>query len=360
MRGRNASADLTTLDARRVCVIKPSALGDVVQCLPLLPVLRERFPSATISWVVNRELSELLAGHPDLDTVVPFDRRGGFLTWRRMWNDLRNRDFDLVFDLQGLLRTGLMTLATKAKCRVGLETAREMSHWACDVLIPDSGRDVAAHARYWRVAEALGLGDRTPQTVLPLTDEHREWALSQLSTIGRPTLVLNPGAKWVTKRWPVEKFAVVASKACRTFGFSAVIVGGPGDGVLTEQLHKLLDEFLPSGQVVNLSGKTSLLQLAAVLEAADAVLSNDSGPMHLAAGVGTPVVGIFTCTSAVRSGPPGDRHALVSTRVGCAASYRKKCPHRGRRHLACLDELDVERVWQGLQSVVRNAGRKAA
>ena len=360
MRRRFAPADLRTIEARNVCLIKPSALGDVVQTLPLLPVLRERFPSAKLSWVINRELSELLTGHPQLDAVIPFDRRGGFITWRRMWRDLRRRRFDLVLDLQGLLRTGLMTWATGADCRVGLETAREMSHWSCHLLLPDTGRDLPAHARYWRVAEALGLGDRLPQTTLPLTTEHRVWAKAQLAAPGRPILVVNPGAKWGTKRWPVEKFAVVASKACRTFGFSAVIVGGPGDAVLTEQLNRLLVEFLSARQVVNLSGRTSLLQLAAVLESADVVLTNDSGPMHLAAGVGTPVVGVFTCTSAVRSGPPGDRHLLVSTRVGCAASYRKNCPHRGRKHLACLDELDVERVWQGVQMAAKRLGRKAA
>ena len=360
MRGRITPADLRTIDARRVCILKPSALGDVVQTLPLLPVLRERFPSAEISWVINREISDILQGHPDLDAVIPFDRRGGVFAWRRMWNDLARRDFDLVLDLQGLLRTGMMAWATHAKWRVGLETSREMSHWASHLLIPGTDREVPAHARYWRVAEALGFGDRTPQSYVPMNDEHRNWAMAQLGSLRRPLLAINPGAKWVTKRWPVEKFAVVASKACRTFGFSAVILGGPGDHVLTEQLQKLLEEFLPSGQVVNLSGKTSLLQLAAILESVDVMLTNDSGPMHLAAGVGTPVVGVFTCTSAVRSGPPGDRHALVSTRVGCAASYRKTCPHRGRRHLACLDELDVERVWQGVQSVVRRGDRVAA
>jgi heptosyltransferase I len=102
--------------------------------------------------------------------------------------------------------------------------------------------------------------------------------------------------------------------------------------------------------------------IAAVLSEADVLLTNDSGPMHLAAGLGTPVVGLFTCTSPERSGPPGERHELVSTTLSCAASYRKRCPHRGRRHMACLDELATDRVWRALVRVMeKNRGvRRAA
>jgi len=91
--------DLLTIDARRVCLIKPSALGDVVQTLPLVPVLRERFPRARLAWVVNRSFADLLDGVPGLDEVIPVDRRGSVWTWLRLLGDLRRRRFDLVFDL---------------------------------------------------------------------------------------------------------------------------------------------------------------------------------------------------------------------------------------------------------------------
>jgi ADP-heptose:LPS heptosyltransferase len=105
----------------------------------------------------------------------------------------------------------------------------------------------------------------------------------------------------------------------------------------------------------DLAGETSLPQLAAVLEAADLMLSNDSGPMHLAAALGTSVVGVFTCTSPVISGPAGSGHELVATGVSCAASYRKRCPHAGPAHQACLEEISVERV---RQAVARAASRQ--
>jgi len=103
---------------------------------------------------------------------------------------------------------------------------------------------------------------------------------------------------------------------------------------------------------VNLAGQTSLKQLAAVLQRTALMLTNDSGPMHLASGLGTPVVGLFLCTDSVRSGPPGNQHELVSTQIACRASYKKHCPCEGEAYLACLRELDTERVWTAVQNCV--------
>ena len=166
-------------------------------------------------------------------------------------------------------------------------------------------------------------------------------------------LAIHAGARWPTKRWPAERFAAVAAKAARRFGTTTVLVGSPDEQPLCEQLRQVIQGLAPAAAVLNLAGRSTLKQLAALLRSADVVLSNDSGPMHLAAGLGTPVVGLFTCTSPVRSGPPGDQHALVATSLSCAASYRKRCPYRGRKHLACLEELTTERVWQALAGVLQ-------
>ncbi|HUG89847.1 MAG TPA: glycosyltransferase family 9 protein [Planctomycetaceae bacterium] len=359
---RTDPSDLRALDAERVCLIKPSALGDVVQTMPLVPVLRERFPRARLAWVVNRPFGELLEGLPGLDEVIPLDRRGPVWNWLRLLGDLRRRRFDLVFDLQGLLRTAVMAAATGARLRVGLESSREGAGLACHLLLPDSGRLVPAHLRYWRVAEALGLGDRHRQAEIPIPAADREWADGQVATLRGPLLAVHPGARWKTKLWPVEKFAAVAARAFRAFGFSTIIVGGSDERLAAARLEHLLRRFVPAAGVLNLAGRTSLKQLAAVLAAAGVMLSNDSGPMHLAAAMGTPVVGVFTCTSPTRSGPPGPRHALVAAELPCAASYRKRCPHRGRKHLACMEELSIERVWQAFARLVdrRESAARAA
>ena len=344
----NLNNRLDALEVRRICVIKPSALGDVVQSLPLLPVLRERFPAASIAWVINHELAELIEGHPLLHELLYFHRRGTAREYLALLQELRERQFDVVFDLQGLMRSGVMAAATQAPLRVGLETSREGAGLACHVSIPGTDRSVPAFQRYWRIAEELGFRGRSPQTIVPMNDTHREWAATALSGLTGPVMAIHPGARWITKRWPVEKFAVVASKAMRQFGFSVVILGSKGEMPVAAELQNLLQGFVPWKPVLNLTGQTTLKQLSAVLSAVDVVVTNDSGPMHLAAGLGTPVLGVFTCTSPVISGPPGASHELVSTEVPCAGSYKKQCPHSGRNNLCCMDELTTERVFQGL------------
>jgi heptosyltransferase-1 len=357
MSKRMSSPLLPDFDAQRICLIKPSALGDVVQTLPLLPVLRERFPRARISWVINRGLAGLLEGHPHLDEIVPFDRHGSWGSWWQTLKRLRAGRYDLVFDLQGLLRTGVMTWTTHASLRIGLESAREGAHRACHLTLPDTGRFVPAHQRYWQVAEAFGLGEHQRETIVAIPDAVRASARQRIASLRGRTLVIHPGARWITKRWPIEKFSVVACKAMREYGFSILILGSSAEKAVAAQLEELLCQLYPSGEVENLAGATTLKELAALLEAAHVVLTNDSGPMHLAAGMGTPVVGLFTCTSSVRSGPPGEMHELVTTEVSCAASYRKRCPHRGSRHMACLEELSTDRVWQAFVRLMRKQER---
>jgi heptosyltransferase-1 len=344
----NTAAILLEVDARRICVIKPSALGDVVQALPVLPALRRRFPRARISWVISRSLAPLLEGHPDLDEIIPFDRRGSIGDWRTLWTRLRRSRFDLVFDLQGLLRSGLMLWATRASLRVGLESAREGSMWGCHFLVPGTDLSAPAHLRSRRVIEALGLSKFSSELRLAIPRSDREWAMRQLAPLGGSVLAVHPGASWKTKRWLPERFAAVTSKAVRRFNLSPVVLGGPDEQGTAAQFVQTLRQLAPHAPIVNLAGQTKLKQLAAVLEQSSVLLTNDSGPMQLAAGLGTPVVGVFTCTSPTISGPAGQQHELVATGVKCAASYRKRCPYRGKKHLACMEELDVERVWAAM------------
>ncbi len=286
---------------RRVLVIKPSALGDVVQCLPLLGPLRRRFPDAEIGWTIGRESAGLLEGHPHLSRLHLFERRGGLRSQLDLATRLRAERYDLVFDLQGLLRTGLMTWATRAPLRVGLETAREGSLYACHTILPGTGRQVAAHERYWRVAEVLGCANEPRRVELAIPTETRQGVSTWLAGLPRPWMALHAGAKWETKRWPTDRFAEVAARFVAETGGSCVLVGGPSE---VELARAVLDR-LPAGTPsINLAGRSSLKELAAVLEAVDVVLSNDSGPMHLAAAMGTPVTGVFTCTTQSCPAPP--------------------------------------------------------
>ena len=160
----------------------------------------------------------------------------------------------------------------------------------------------------------------------------------------------------MTKRWPVEKFADVLQRASRAWQAGIVLLGSPAERSDAERLASQLAAAGITDPVRNLAGQTTLKQLSSLLQQVDAVISNDSGPMHLAAGLGTPTLGIFTCTDAVRSGPAGARHETVSTQTACAGGYHKQCPHAGDAHLACFRELDVFRVWQALERLLQKNG----
>lgn len=348
---------LASLSPRRVVVIKPSAFGDVAQSLPLLPALRRAYPQAEIAWVVNRELQPLLSGHPDLHETIPFDRRGGWCSWIRVLSQLRSGRFDLAIDLQGLLRTGVMTAATGAPVRVGLETAREGSHWTTNCVIPDSSRAVAAHARYWRVAEAIGQVDCPRRTVVTVAPDDRSNIAARLAPFPRPWLAIHPGAKWVTKRWPVEQMARVVERFLRETGGSAFVVGAPDEAPLAKEL---VERTPFPDRVASLAGATSLKQLAVVLEMADLFLGCDSGPMHLAAGLGTPVVAVFTCTNPAISGPVGTRNSVFSADVPCAASYKKTCPQPGVRRHCCFAAVNAEAVAEAVLHWANESQTRAA
>jgi len=334
-----ARPPLTELTAHRVAVIKPSALGDIVHALPVLTAIRHRFPAAHLTWVVNRGYEPLLRGHPDLDATLPFDRGTGrnvavaVLSVLRFTRRLRAERFDLVVDLQCLFRTGLMAAATGAARRVGLSTAREgAAHFYTDV-VPDEWESHAVD-RYWRMATALGAGDGPKRFRVPLDPAAVSWADEQLSGRPRPWLVVGVGARWLTKRWPPEHFAALVTAAQRHFGGTAVFIGTPDEAPLSRMTIDLLN-----GPALDLSGRTTLPQLAAVLAAADAVLANDTGPLHLAAALGRPVVAPYTCTDPRRHGPYTSMAGAVPTTVACRASYVRQCDHR-----SCMADLTPDRL----------------
>jgi lipopolysaccharide heptosyltransferase I len=348
---RKTVSTLCDYSARRIALIKPSALGDIIHSLPVLTALRRRYPQAYIAWVVNRTYAELLHGHPDLDAVLPFDRGApqfGFLTalrhYSRFSHSFRQRRFDLVIDLQGLLRSGLMAASSGAARRVGLSTAREGAHvFYTDVIrVPDFH---ALHAvdRYWLVADAFGVGHFPKFFHVPLAETEQRWAAILLRDCPRPWMALGVGARWRTKRWPPEHFAALARRAQQEVGGTVLFVGGRDEVPLARAVAERL-----TGAVRDLTGRTTLPQLAALLARVDLMVANDTGPLHLAAALGRPVVAPYTCTKVLLNGPYGGTKGAVEARVGCQGSYRKRC-----RRMDCMAELTPDRLWPVLEEVLR-------
>jgi heptosyltransferase-1 len=348
---------LCDLVPQRIALIKPSALGDIIHSLPVLTALRQRYPQAYLAWVVNRGYAELLRGHADLDAVLPFDRgasRSGLFAaarnYGRFFQGFRQQQFDLVIDLQGLFRSGLMAACSGAGRRVGLSSAREGARMFYTDVIPVADFH-ALHAvdRYWLVAEAFGVGDLPKSFRVPLPEAERHWAAQLLRDYPRPWIALGVGARWQTKRWPPEHFAFLARRAQERVGGTVLFVGGPDETPLARATAGCL-----AGDVCDLTGRTTLPQLAAVLASVDVMVANDTGPLHLAAALGRPVVAPYTCTKVLLNGPYGASAGAVEARIWCQGSYRKHC---GR--LECMAELTPDRLWPLLEGILRTWKRSS-
>jgi lipopolysaccharide heptosyltransferase I len=333
---------LASIEPERVCIIKPSSMGDVIHAMPILSALRGRWPSAHLSWVVNRPFAELLEGHRDLDDLIVYDRgrRGwdgaGIGGTAALLSRLAQFRFDLTIDLQGLLRSALMVLSTRARIRVGMADAREGARWFYTHRVDAPRLGLHAVDRALRVAQVFGAEFSEPRFQLPIPDEARLWAAQAVAGLPRPRIILNLGAQWPTKRWPPAHFATIGRLAAKRYGGQLIAVGANGDRPLVDALKNHLSPI----PMLDLCGNTSLPQLAALSLESDLFLSNDTGPLHLAAAAGARVLGIYTCTSPELTGPYGDHVATVRTGVWCAASFRKTC-----RRLDCMTELQPAHVW---------------
>jgi lipopolysaccharide heptosyltransferase I len=342
-------AELRTLSPQRVCLIKPSAVGDIVNALPVLSALRQRWPEAWIAWVVNQSFRGLLDGHPALDEVIAYDRRGAKLTpagvarLSGFLQQLASGRFDLAVDLQGLLRSGIMALATGARVRVGLSDAREGAARFYTHQVPSPGARGTVHAvdRLLRLAEVFGADVRKPRFVVPCAAEDRAWAREAVRDVPRPRLMLNLGASWKTKRWPPHQFAVIARRAHEARRAGLIAIGSAEDSPRVAELRGCLDPIA----VLDLCGRTTLRQVAALALESDLVLSNDSGPLHLARAAGARVVGLYTCTSPQLHGPYGRDAVTIQSNIWCAGSYVKTCAR-----LDCMQELTPDRVWPSVLS----------
>jgi lipopolysaccharide heptosyltransferase I len=335
---------------QRILLIKPSAIGDVVHTLPILKLVRNRYPSAHLAWLVTPACSGLLEGHPLLDEVILFDRRRYGKGWKSphslfgltsFTRELRRRKFDLVLDLQGLFRSGWLAWQTRAPIRVGFSNAREFAPLFYTHRV-DVG-DVEQHAtdRYLKVAAAIGCDTGPIEYVFNTTADDRALVTEKVGH-NRPYAVLLPGTNWPTKRWPVERFAALSWALKERLGFETIVAGGPDDVALAEKI---------GGN--NLAGKTTLRELVALLERASLVVANDSGPMHIATALNRPLVTVYGPTNPIRTGPYGRMDSVVRLDIPCSPCYSRKCSHQ-----SCLQWLGIEAVMQLAQTQLEVWGKR--
>jgi len=323
----------------RILIIKPSSLGDVVHALPTVNLVRRRFPSATITWLINDELASLLKKDcPIIDGVIAFPRREFGKPWKlaralKFLRRLRAERFDLVIDLQGLLRSGIMTWATRAPRRIGLSDAREGSRFFYNEIV----QVPRAHAveRYLLAARHLGAEAGPVEFPLPSAAPDITY-VDELLPKARPLIAVNPSARWETKLWGDDRFAALIKKLPRE---RVVLTGSAADAARLEKLAQ---------GCVNLAGRTDLAQLAEVCRRCAVVITNDSGPMHLAAAVGTPVIAIFGPTDPALTGPYGKGHIVLRSGIPCSPCMSADCHHTPR--MECMQLVTVEQVLAAMKA----------
>jgi len=369
MKRRSASDENVSLNRsdrgyRRILMIKPSSFGDVIHALPVLNGLRRRYPQARISWMLAHSCAGLLAHHPALDEVIPFDRKyygklgrnlRASVAFVQFVHTLWEHRFDLVLDLQGLFRSGFLTLTTGASTRIGFADARELSPIFYTRRIRTPHPQMHAVDRNYLVAEPLGFADVPITFDLPVNPRARASVQAMLSTKGIPPgtayVLLGPGTRWETKQWPTEYLASVVNELRSRYRLPVVLTGMLEETPIAEKLLALADH-----DVVNLAGKTSLAEMIALVADASLVIMHDSGPMHLATALNKPMVAIYGPTSPQLTGPYHRPEAIARHDVPCSPCRIKKvcdCPYDHR----CMRDLKPEVVSaQVAQTVATIAG----
>jgi len=338
---------------RRILIIKPSSLGDIVHALPTLAAIRDAFPDAHIAWLVKKQWAGLLERVEGLDRIWPVGP--GLRGWLSHVPALRAVGFDLVVDLQGLLRSGILARLIGCATRVGFANAREGSRLLYTHRVAVPTPDMHAVDRYLLVAGAVGAGlppEQRPAFRFRIPEGDRQRVIKLLDRHGVPSsrswVAINPSARWPTKRWPPACFAAVADRLSQMGQAPVVLIGGPEDRVTTRSVRALM-----RSEAIDLAGETEPGLLPALLQSAAVLLTNDSGPMHVAAAVGTPVVALFGPTSPLRTGPYGPSHQVLTSGIACSPCFSRTCRHPAQ--LECLVSIAPDQVAQAVQEQLRGS-----
>jgi heptosyltransferase I len=366
-----------------ILLVKLSAIGDVIHTLPALAALRRCYPDADITWVVEEAAADLLYGHPDLDRVLILRRKTWIKDLRRgrisaplkemraFLKALRSRPYDLVIDFHGLLKSAVIVFFSGGKRKLGYDSLQEGSGLFYNEKIPE---EMGKHAvdRYLDFIRYLAksghddgkigclaskpeftiiIGEKERSRVEALLHE-QEKILNTGDKEGNGTqsggnkrskgrfVAVNPVAFWETKLWEDKKFVDLCDRIRHELGIGVILTGGEA-----EPLDRIGAQM--KTEAVNLGGRTTLRDLAFLYSEAALVITTDSGPMHLAAAVGTPVIALFGPTDPARTGPYGPGHRIVRSGLNCIPCFRKQCETR-----SCMKEITVEEVFTAAKEML--------
>jgi heptosyltransferase-1 len=324
----------------RILIVKLSSLGDVIHSLPVAGALRRRFPGAEISWLVGpasagvvgicSHVHRILVWNPDLRP------------WSHLIADLRALRPQVSLDMQGLFRTGVLARLSGARWRIGFRSPQEGAFPLCNLRVVAPRTDIHAVDAYLGFARYLSADGAEADFGIRVPAAAREYAAQVMGRREpRRVVALMPGTRWQSKKWPAQSFAALAG-LLRGIGVGCIVLGGREDRADGSTIAAAAAD-----AVLDLTGRTSLVESAALMTRCALIVANDSGPMHLGAALRVPVIALFGPTDPIRTGPYGRGHVVIEAPVPCARCRRRRC--RG----GCMERISPARVLEAVRGGLR-------
>jgi lipopolysaccharide heptosyltransferase I len=372
--------EVLSLPARpKVLLVRFSALGDVIQTLPILPLIRQKYPDAYVGWAIDADLVHAIEGHDLVDQIHPCHRKRWSkdmrhpLSWAKTLREMnefaesvRSVGYDVALDVQGLFKTGLLTFFSGAKHRIGFAHGRELSTMFYQKSYIDrqhyfdpSFHHVDHMALLTRVLGSCRENYSAPLPPVTLGTEIKMASmLDKGFTYRAPIVALAPGTQWESKRWSDTHWIELVHRILNEKKFNILFVGSPADKAT---VARILEKVPASPRILDLSGKTSIRELYALFPKIHAAIAADTAPLHIAAAAGTPhVIGLFGPTSVTRTSPIGSPDTrLFSTegQLSCQPCHKRVCPLGTGE---CLERISAESIFAALLETVKEGIAHAA
>lgn len=324
-------------EPKKILIVLHGSIGDVTRALPLVTLLRAGFPQAHLAWAVEPPSLPLVQNYPAVDEVILFDRPRWWADFAPFLKRVRSGGFDLVLDLQRHFKSGFISRWSGAPHRVGFNRrdGKEFNWLFNNHFIPAFGEEISKLDHYLKFTEYLGVGTKPVAWNFKLSADEQTAVDRQLAGVKRSFAVLFVGSRWESKQWFPAQVAGCGKIIDERCGLDVVLLGAKGEEPLAAEAI--------SGagfSATNLVGRTTLREAIGIITRARVAVGPDTGLMHIAAAVGTPVVSLWGATSPGRTGPYGFGDLIIQGRAACVPCYRRHCPI-GR---ICMQSISVEEI----------------
>jgi lipopolysaccharide heptosyltransferase I len=331
--------------ARRFLIVRLGSLGDVVHAIPAAEALRRHAPDVRIDWLVDPRYVELLRMAPCVDRAIPADPRGGLMALARVVLDLRRQQYEAAIDLQGLYKSAILARLSGADTTLGFSRAHLREPGAAFFYTRTADPGGVPHVVHKNLALLSVLGVPEAPAAFRLEVPGTRVAEAAVATFGADGFaLLNPGAAWPNKRWGAARFGALAAAVRRDVGVRSLVLWGPGE----EPLARAVVE--ASAGAAEMSPPTTITELCSIARHARIVVSGDTGPLHLAAAVGAPIVALFGPTLAERNGPWAPSDIVVARTSACECLYQRQCRRSDANGPGpCIEDIGVDEVMQAVR-----------